>query len=383
MHKFINKLVGKQHLSHQEIILSSATALIAIALVTWISNQFLSHSGAAYIVASMGASTVLLFAVPSSPMNRPWALLVSHIVSASIGVSCALYIPSQLIAIPLAVAGALLAMQYLRCLHPPGGATAMLIVLAPEVHLLGYQFVLTPVALNAVILLLAVRVLNFLLQLQQEKDKYESPTAWLEQQQTSISFKPPFETEDLQSALNGLDTFIDVKQEQLYQLYSLANHHHQQRRLGDLRCSDLMISNPVAAEYGTSLEEAWQWLGQYHISAIPVINRAQHVIGILTLDDFIEHARNFPQKILEDRIESLIRTTTELHTEKPEVVGQIMTHPVISAPDSSKVAELLPLLDSKKIHHMPIINEQQKLVGVLSRKQINMLLQGHTNSAAQ
>ena len=380
MHKLFNKLAGQQHLSHQEIILSSATALIAIALVTWISSQFLSQTTVPYIVASMGASTVLLFAVPSSPMNRPWALLVSHIVSAIVGMSCALYIPNLLIAIPLAVAGALLAMHYLRCLHPPGGATALLIVLAgPEVHQLGYQFVLTPIALNAAILLLAVRTLNFLLQLRQEKDKYESPTAWLEQQHTDISFKPPFETEDLQSALNELDTFIDVKQEQLYQLYTLANHHHHQRSLGDLRCSDLMISNPVAAEYGTSLEEAWQWLGQYHISAIPVVDRAQHVIGILTLDDFIEHAGNAPDKTLEERIQLLIKATPELHSNKPEVVGQIMTQPVITAPDSSKVAELLPLLDSKKIHHIPIINDRQKLVGVLSRKQINKLFHDSIN----
>lgn len=307
MFKLFDKFVGKQHLSHQEIILSSATALIAIMLVTWISSLFLSQSTVPYIVASMGASTVLLFAVPSSPMNRPWALLVSHIVSAIVGVSCALYISNLLIAAPLAVAGALLAMLYLRCLHPPGGATALLIVLAgPEIQQLGYQFVLTPIALNTVILLLAMRILNFVLQLRQEKDKYASPTTWLEQQDTGINFKPPFDKRDLQSALDELDTYIDVNQEQLYQLYSLANHHHHQRRLGDLRCSDLMISNPAAAEYGTSLEEAWQWLGQYHISAIPVIDRAQHVIGILTLDDFIKHASTAPDKPLEEQIQLLI-----------------------------------------------------------------------------
>ncbi len=378
MRSLFDKLAGQQHLSHQEIFITSGSALIAIALVTWISSQFLSHTTIPYIVASMGASTVLLFAVPSSPMNRPWSVLVSHLVAAIIGVSCALYIPNSLLAISVAVAGALLAMHYLRCLHPPGGATALLIVLAgPEVKELGYLFVLTPVFLNTVVLLLSVRAVNFLHQTLQKKQRYESPISWQQTQTQSLDIKPPFASDDLVSAISELDTFIDVNQYELMRLYILANHHSHQRRLGELRCSDLMISNPVAAEFSTSLEEAWHWLGQYHITALPVIDRAQHVIGIITLDDFIEHAKAFPHKKLEDRIQALIKTTHELTSDKPEVVGQIMTQPVITAPESALVASLIPLLDKKKIHHIPIINDKAKLVGVLSRKQITSLLQVH------
>ena len=62
--KLIHKLTGQQHLiSHQEIMLTSVIALITMALVTWISSRVLSHSAAPYIVASMGASTVLLVAI--------------------------------------------------------------------------------------------------------------------------------------------------------------------------------------------------------------------------------------------------------------------------------------------------------------------------------
>lgn len=375
MRSLFDKFAGQQHLSHQEIIVTSGSALIAIALVTWISSQFLSNTTVPYIVASMGASTVLLFAVPSSPMNRVWSVLVSHLATAFIGVSCALYLPNLLIAVPAAVAGALLAMHYLRCLHPPGGATALLIVLAgPEVKELGYLFVLTPVFLNTVVLLVSVRTVNFFHQILEKKERFESPISWHKTHTQSLDIKPPFESDDLVSALGELDTFIDVNQDELIRLFTLANHHSHQRRLGELHCSDLMISNPVAAEFGTSLEEAWYWLSQYHITALPVINRAKHVIGIITLDDFIEHAKDFPQENLEDQIQALIKTTHKLTSGKPEVVGQIMTQPVITAPESSLVAELLPLLDKKKIRHIPIINDKAKLVGVLSRKQITSLL---------
>lgn len=379
--KLIHKLIGQQHLiSHQEIMLTSVIALIAMALVTWISSRVLSHSAAPYIVASMGASTVLLVAIPSSPMNRTWPLLGSHLISAFIGVSCVLYLSNLLYAIPIAVAGSLLSMHYLRCLHPPGGATAMLTVLAgPEVIQLGYQFVLTPVLLNVLVLLVTVRGIHLLLQAGQQREHYISPLK-LNRIPQPITLKPHFDKIDLQTALKQLDTFIDVEDDELMRLYSMANHHHHQRHLGDLRCSDLMLPSPVAAEFGTSLEEAWHWLGKYQLTALPVINRAKHVIGIITLDDFIEHAQKLPQATLEQQIEALIKATPELTSEKPEVVGQIMAYPVITAPESARVAELLPILDKQKIHHLPIINDNAKLVGVLSRNQISSLFQDKVNS---
>lgn len=373
---FFHTLTDQQQINRREMILSTLVALLAMTLVTWISYRSLSDASAPFIVASMGASTVLLAAIPSSPMNRAWSLLGSHLICAVIGVTYARYIPGLLFAIPLAVATAILAMQALRCLHPPGGATAMLTVLAgPEVAQLGYQFVLTPVLLNAAILWGALRAITFLLEIHQEQDRFESPIEWQDSQTPGLNLKPPFEAEDLHSALAHFDTFVDINEEELMRLYQEANHHYHRRHLGDLRCSDLMIPNPVAAEFGTPLAEAWEWLARHQITAVPVINCAQHLIGIVTLDDFIGHAREYPQATLEERIQTLIRATPGPNSDKPEVVGQIMTHPVITAPETSHVADLLPLLDEQKIHHLPIVNDEAKLVGVLNRAQIVSILQ--------
>jgi CBS domain-containing membrane protein len=371
-----HRLAGQQDLSHRDMLLSSLAALIAMGVVTWISYRFLSPGTAPFIVASMGASTVLLVAIPSSPMNRAWPLLGSHLICAGIGVTCALYIPNPLLAIPLAVTGAVLAMQYLRCLHPPGGATAMLTVLAgPDVTQLGYLFVFTPVLLNAVILYGAVRGMAILLQRRPRQDGFESPLLRRDEEPRQLNLKPPFEDQDLDHALQHFDTFIDVNRNDLMRLYQEAGHHYHRRHLGDLRCSDVMIPSPLAAEFATPLDEAWAWLGRHRTSAIPVINCAQHVIGIVTLEDFIRHARDYPQAALEQRIQALIKPTPGPDSDKPEVVGQIMSHPVITAPENSHIAELLPLLDEKHIRHLPIVNDKAKLVGVLNRDQIVSLLQ--------
>lgn len=77
------------------------------------------------IVAPIGASAVLLFAVPASPLAQPWSIIGGNTISALIGVSVTYIVADQMLAIGLAVALAILAMSLTRSLHPPGGAAAL------------------------------------------------------------------------------------------------------------------------------------------------------------------------------------------------------------------------------------------------------------------
>jgi CBS-domain-containing membrane protein len=106
------------------------------------------------LVASMGASAVLLFVVPEGPLSTPWALLGGHGLSAVVGVLCARWIPDPAWAAALAVGLAIWIMAICRCTHPPGGATALSAVVGGSaVQSLGLEYVLTPVLVNAVTLL--------------------------------------------------------------------------------------------------------------------------------------------------------------------------------------------------------------------------------------
>ncbi len=372
--QLINKLPNQQHVSTAGILLSAGNALITIAVIAWISKQFLSASAIPYIIASMGASSVLVFAVPSSPMNHPWSLLGSHLFSAFIGITCLLYIPNVLVAAPLSVALSILAMHYLRCMHPPGGATAMLIILAGETfQTLGYQTLLTPVLLNTLILLLSALLIQNIMKSQRKPAPINLPNKW-NPDAKAIALKPPFEAQDLQQAINELDTYIDIKKERLIELYTLANQHYQQRHLGELRCSDLMMTSPHLVEYATELSDVWHWLEKEQLTALPVVNRARHVVGVISIDDFIRHANKLPQESLEARLEALITHTPALSSDKPEVAGQIMTSPAITVSAGKYVAELLPLMDQHHIHHIPIVDDAQKLIGMVERGEILALL---------
>ena len=136
---------------HGEKWISAAGALLGILSVYLLTHAVFPHgfvgsAGGALMLASMGASAVLLFAVPQGVLSQPWAVLGGHLLSALIGVSCQQLFPGEAWTAALAVGLAVGAMHYLRCIHPPGGATALAAVIGgADVHALGYQYVLTPV----------------------------------------------------------------------------------------------------------------------------------------------------------------------------------------------------------------------------------------------
>ena len=111
------------------------------------------------MIASMGASAVLVFAVPASPLAQPWPVLGGNLVSATVGVVTARLFDDPMLGGGVAVGAAIGMMSLLRCLHPPGGGTALIPVLAGSGSPAGsWLFPLLPVALNAA-LLIAVAIL--------------------------------------------------------------------------------------------------------------------------------------------------------------------------------------------------------------------------------
>ncbi|MEW6647274.1 MAG: HPP family protein [Pseudomonadota bacterium] len=211
--------------SHRERLVSALGGFTGMLLVLGVSSHLLDLHGAALVVASMGASAVLVFAVPHGSLSQPWPLLGGHLLSAAVGVTCAQWLGEPLLAAPLAVGLAIAAMYYLRCLHPPGGATALVAVVGgPAIHDLGYGFLLQPVLLNAVVLLLAAMLVNYAFAWR----RY--PLALLPARSEPEVVCPVGEKcviahSDLVYALSELDSYIDVSEEDLLQIYALAMRH--------------------------------------------------------------------------------------------------------------------------------------------------------------
>jgi CBS-domain-containing membrane protein len=216
--------------SHREKIVSALGGVLAIFGILVVSQFFVGGGGSPLIVASMGASTVLLFAVPHGPLSQPWPLFGGHLVSALIGVTCAHYIGNPLLAASLAVGLAVGAMYYLRCIHPPGGATALSCVIGgPAVHALGYGYILTPVLLNVGIIFAIAVLFNY-------PFPWRRYPAYLGRRMKAkhapaVEAYRPIEHADFVYALSQLDSFVDVNEEDLLRIYTLATGQARQRHV--------------------------------------------------------------------------------------------------------------------------------------------------------
>jgi CBS domain-containing membrane protein len=138
-------------------MIAAAGAIAGIGLTAILSAWAINHS--AYpllIVAPIGASSVLLFAVPASPLAQPWPIIGGNVISALVGMTVGGFVHDPLPAFAFAAGGAIAAMSLLRCLHPPGGAVApMSAALAQTAAGPNYWFALNPVGLNSVLLVLS------------------------------------------------------------------------------------------------------------------------------------------------------------------------------------------------------------------------------------
>ena len=324
--------------------------------------------GAVWLIAPMGASAVLLFAVPASPLAQPWSIMAGNIVAALIGVTCAKLIGTPLMAAAIAGAVAIGAMFALRCLHPPSGAVALTAVLGgPAVQAMGYEFVLVPVALNSLLLLLTALFFN---NATGRRYPHLLQAAATNVHQTRDL--PPTERvgmipEDLDIVLMRYNQVLDISRDDLESILLETERQVYQRRFGVTHCADVMSRDVISLEFGTDLRTAWNLLHQHRLTALPVVDRGNRVIGIITKADFITHANLIEHTGLARRMRQFLTAVRHSHSIKPEVAGQIMHKHVKLARASQPIVELVPAMSDESLHSIPVIDDDRKLVGMITQ----------------
>lgn len=163
---YFNKMRGVTKsppgVSLSEVFWSWIGAFFGIGAVAFINYNLLAESDLIMLIGSFGASAVLLYGAPKSPLAQPRNLLGGHVISALIGVACYQMLDSHLwLAAALAVATAIGMMHLTKTLHPPGGATALIAVMgSPKIYALGYLYAIFPAAVGACIMLVIALLIN-------------------------------------------------------------------------------------------------------------------------------------------------------------------------------------------------------------------------------
>jgi len=219
--------VDDRRTGHVEKLISGLGAGISIFVILLLSRALLGES-ATFIVVSMGASAVLLFAVPGGILSQPWPLLAGNTFSAAVGVTSAMLIAEPVTAAAVAVCGAVLIMYYTRSIHPPGGATALVAVIGgPAYTKLHYMYVIAPVFLNAMIIFMVAVLFNSMFAWR----RYPSSWRYEPERQRSDEQIAGVNHEDLEYALRQWNSYLDLSEQDLIHLFALARQHTSMLRM--------------------------------------------------------------------------------------------------------------------------------------------------------
>ena len=325
---------------------------LCVAVVALFAHWFGAGLPVPWMVASLGSSAVLIIAMPSSPLAQPWPVLAGSVLSYMVGVACATLVPHVALACGAAVGLAVAVMLALRCLHPPGGAMALFAVLNPQD---GAAFAVFPVLLNMLALVLMGMAFNHL-------TGRSYPHA---QRARGAAHKGSgaFISADLDAALSHYNQVLDVSRADLEGLLHLAGKAAFQRTLGELRCGEIMSSPVHAVVAETPLKDAWALMRKHAVKALPVVDGARRVVGIVTVADFMRLANLDMHEGMGQRLRSLIMGRPK----RPEQVQGLMSSPVQQVLSEQHVMDLVPLFSEAGHHHIPVVNDAQELVGIITQ----------------
>ncbi|HBI82627.1 MAG TPA: hypothetical protein DDY24_02765, partial [Alcaligenaceae bacterium] len=355
-------------LSAQERRRSTAGALLGIGFCGLILYYIPISSH--WLIAPIGASAVVLFTLPHSPLAQPWSIMGSYLFAASAALLSVALIPQSQLAAAVAVAATIWLMARFNCIHPSGGAIALFVVLEGPYSQDKIGPMLGLVALNGVLILLASILVNNLVlgRRYPYRPKVEDKNIH-QTDDTNPLERNGITHPDLQSAMKKLDTFVDVQENELIQIYRLAVDHAFERNVG-LTCGDIMSRDLITVNFGTSLEEAWSQLRKHKVKALPVVDNFNTLIGILTVADFLRQMDDTTSAGVAIRLQGLLKRTSGPTSEKAEVVGQIMSSKVYTAQTDTPISEILRHMTDHSIRHVPIIDDRKKIIGIVTQSDL-------------
>lgn len=301
------------------------------------------------LVAPIGASAVLVFAVPASPLAQPRAVLGGNLVSALVGVTVAMLVPYPMIAAPMAVGLAIATMMLLGCLHPPGGAVALICVIGGgKVAAAGYLFALNPVALDSALLVAAGMVWGRLTG-HAYPHRPPAPAASPHHTRDPVpTARTGYSVADLDKALARYGELLDVSAEDLDALFRQVELSAAQRLHAQIRCGEVMSRDVLSLRLEQSAESGLDILRLHDLRVAPVVDSDNRVRGM---------ARR-----------------AELQAAQGDAVEAALESPAHQVTEDTPISALLPILSSGHAHEAMVVDADGRLIGVITQTDLIAVL---------
>lgn len=175
--------------------------------------------------------------------------------------------------------------------------------------------------------------------------------------------------EDLRDALKEMRSYVDVTEEDLKKIYEIALRHAQQRAALRIPVREAMTRKVVTISPRADLHEAARVLSEYRISGMPVVDEQNRVLGIISEADLLMLAGMEQGHTFRDILHRILGEPVPAG-KSGDRVEQVMSAPAITASPDDDLSEVAKVMDERRIKRLPVIDQQGKVVGIISRGDI-------------
>jgi CBS domain-containing membrane protein len=333
---------------------------IGAALGLVLAGLALQGAGLGWLIAPFGASAVLVYAVPNSPLAQPWSVVVGNTLSALVALAVSSVLPQIDWAVPLAVGLAIALMLAARALHPPGGAVALLVTLGGTGGWLGT--VGTIAAGSCLLVGIGIlwngavgRVYPFRQPAQIGSHGTHDPSP-----AERIGLDPA----DLAAILEDYRQSANLGVADLARLVGAAEQAAAARRMEGFTAADIMSRDLVTVGPEAALSQVADLFRTRAFTSLPVVDGGR-LLGVIFQIDLIRRAREDAFRQHKSLISALARLI-DTHRARPPKAGEIMETDTPRVTPDTPVGALLPLLADGGAEAVPVV-EGADIVGIVTR----------------
>ncbi len=351
--------------THKEAIRAGFGALIGLGVAGFVLSFLDLHDAGLYLIAPFGASSVLLFAVPNSPLAQPWSAIVGNSVAALAGVAVCYLIPDPVLRVAVAVGLAITVMILVRAVHPPGGAVAMVVAMNPDIATeLGFRFAITPVTAITVILVLTAvlyaRATGRKYPLRHFDDKGPYQTA----DRAPIE-RLGLDESELNTILQQYRQSLNLGVEDLARLIGAAEFQVAAHRAGPITAGQIMSRDLVTVNAKTPLNEVADLFRRHSFTSLPVVGESGQYLGVIFQIHLIRRAREDALRLDRGLMAAMSRLIDRQRSAPVRAI-EIMSVTEPRATASTPIAALLPLMADGACDAVPVV-ESGKIIGIVTR----------------
>ncbi|OLP46475.1 HPP family protein [Rhizobium oryziradicis] len=318
-----------------------------------------------YLVAPFGATSVLLFAVPNSPLAQPWSAIVGNTTAALVGVAVSMMVGDPALRIALAVGLAITAMMTLRAVHPPAGAVAMTAAMSPAaVHDLGFWFALTPVAVGTTALVLVAIAYAKLTGRHYPFRQFDAPNQHGTQDAEPLT-RLGLSEQELTTILDRYRQTFNLGVEDLARLIGAAEMQAATHHASPTTAADIMSRNLITVKTDTPLSEVADLFRRHKFTSLPVVGENSKFLGVIFQIHLISRAREDALRLDRGFLPALKRLV-DRKREKPVLAADIMSVTIPRAITSTPMSVLMPMMSEGDVDAVPVL-EYDKIVGIVTR----------------